>query len=561
MAEARAGKKSLKDRLGLSSSKNSAPRQRLTKKSLRGSAAPSQATQDHRPGYADGSNYYPTHPDSRKPSSVPSVSKYDPEEDYLYRSANVDYSIAPEERYTRKASIPPKPLPAQPIEDVKNPFSDYHRAEPEGQNGRPPAQHNHAFHKDLIDKDTGERKDLTEMMHALHFDETLDDVAEEAPEETPEIDPTRPRGEAILAKPSAEIWDRVTDFLEPRDAANLALTCKTVWFLLGSKPFDVLRQPVNKQQRTAFLLPMDVKFPAQLFCFPCASFHTRTHPGQESLMPTNVLNPLFDCPNQKNNLIPPPRHRITNGRTLPFTFVQLVTRAHRFGPEYGLPAESLDRRWKDQWSDWGHQSKYHVHKNGHLLMRVTSQAFAEGGMTLAAKRMLLYSREDYTPYFSVCAHWRDGLLMDNCKCALGHLPTVKKRAAALGGPKQPRPGMTSLCGECQPMRRCPRCPTEYMIELKLVEDKNVAMNDRTRFKNALIVTRWSDLGNGISPASREWAAVQGENEVEYDSIKEIGNRSISSTFESAFGDSYPGQRLLNLNPRDIREGEEGNKWY
>ncbi|PNS20042.1 Ethanolamine kinase 2 [Sphaceloma murrayae] len=558
MGEAKPGKKSLKDRLGLSS-KHSAPRQRLVKKSLTGQRIPSEDSQDYVVGHQNNNNHerpLQYRPQSRNVANEPRV-----EEDYLYRPTDVDYTVAPEQRYARKASIPPATVGAGSQRNGDDPFGDQHKIESPQLSNQPNFNTAHDFHKHAIDKNTGERKDLTEMMHAFHFDESMDEITEELPEEHPEIDPTRPRGEEILTKPSAEIWDRITDFLEPREAANLALTCKTVWYLLGSKPFDALRQPSNKQQREAFLLPMDVKFPNQLFCFPCASFHARTHPGRESLQPTNVLNPLFDCPNKTNNMIPPPRHRISGGRTLPFTFVQLVTRAHRFGPDYGLSEDSLDRRWRDHWSEWSHHTKYHVHKNGHLLMRVVSQVFATGGLTLAAKRMLLYSRDDYQPYFSVCAHWRDGLLMDNCKCALNHFPKGKNRAALLGGHQAARPGVVSLCGDCQPMRRCPRCPTEYLIEVKLVEDKSVAINDTGRFKNALIVTRWSDLGDGISPQSREWAAVQGENEEEYDSIKEVGNRSISAIFESAFGEQYPAQRLLNLNPRDIREGEEGNKWY
>ncbi|KAF4551844.1 Hypothetical protein D9617_12g037340 [Elsinoe fawcettii] len=560
MGDKQLGKKSLKERLGLTS-KNSAPRQRLTKKSLKDVRDNFQVPPDLSSGHASDLNSHPSDPDSRTPWIAPSIHSVNPEDEYLYRTTNADYAVAPEERYTRKFRRPSAPLPDTRQGDSLIQADSGHVSLPDRRSSHPAASSGYANHKNNIDKDTGERKDITEMMHALHFDETLDDVPEEVREETPEIDPTRPRGEDILTKPSAEIWDRITDFLEPREAANLALTCKTVWYLLGSKPFDDLKLPVNKVQRIAFLLPMDVKYPGKLFCFPCASYHTRTHPGHESLQPTNVLNPLFDCPNKTNNLIPPPRHRIASGRTLPFTFVQLVTRAHRFGPEYGIPAENLDRRWRDQWSDWSHHTKYHVHKNGHVMMRVVSQCFAEGGLTLAAKRMLLYSRDDYTPYFSVCAHWRDGLLMDNCKCALSHIPVAKYRAAALGGPKKPRPGFTSLCGDCSPMRRCPRCPTEYLIELKLVEDRTVAQDHHMKFKHALIVTRWSDLGDGISPASREWAAVQGENTEDYDSIKEIGNRAVSGIFEGAFGDHYPGQRLLNLNPNDRRDGEEGNKWY
>ncbi|GAM82293.1 hypothetical protein ANO11243_002720 [Dothideomycetidae sp. 11243] len=440
--------------------------------------------------------------------------------------------------------------------------SDAFSVESESNHGEtyPRRKSSKGLHKELIDKDTGERKDLTDMMHAFTYDEHKDIVDDYHAEEVNAVDPDRPRGEPMLTKLSAEMWVHITDYLLPRESANLALSCKTALWLLGSRPFEDIALPSNRRQRIEFLMPMDIKLPKQLFCFPCAAFHTRTHPGEESLKPAGVLNPLFVCPNSTNTALAPPRTRITVGRNLPYTFVQLATRAHRFGPKYGISCDALCRRWRDPWSDWRHQTRYHVHKNGHLLMRVVSQVWAEGGLTIAAKRMLLYSREDYTPYFSACPHWQDGVLMDNCKCALDHIPAPIDRGAYLGGIKLPRASIVGLCSECLPMRRCPHCPSEYLIELKLVEDKSEVRNHPLRFKQAMVVTRWCDLGNGLDPQQGEWAAIQGERD-DYDSFEEIGNRAISTIFESAFTDSYPNQRLLSLNPSNIVKGEEGNKWY
>ena len=179
---------------------------------------------------------------------------------------------------------------------------------------------------------------------------------------------------------------------------------------------------------------------------------------------------------------------------------------------------------------------------------------------IAAKRMLLYSRDDYTPYFSCCAHWRDGILMDLCKCALEHVPKPRPRTAYLGGTRPPRQGIITMCSNCQPMRRCPKCPSEYLLELKLVENTDVPRQSPYRFKQALVVTRWCDLGPGTSPQSREWSAIQGEY-AGYESIEETGIRSVSATFESAFTDRYPYQRLLSLNPDKVMKGEDGNDWY
>lgn len=120
------------------------------------------------------------------------------------------------------------------------------------------------------------------------------------------------------------------------------------------------------------------------------------------------------------------------------------------------------------------------------------------------------------------------------------------------------------------MRRCPKCPTEYLIEIKLVEDPN-AQDRASTFKQAIVVTRWSDLGEGRVPWEGEWAACNGlpqqddmgnEKGAPYNSFKEIGPRAISGVFEGHFtAEAIPPQRILSLNPAGVEKGEEGHDWY
>ncbi|KAJ4376107.1 hypothetical protein N0V83_001388 [Neocucurbitaria cava] len=420
---------------------------------------------------------------------------------------------------------------------------------------------------DILDKDTGERKDLTDMMHAFTFNEELDIIDEKFDEVSLIYDPSKPDGTAILGSASPEIWLRVADFLSPLDVANLSSTCRTMSTRLGRYPYKLLLDPINRPDRLNFLLAMDYKLPRHLLCFPCAQWHLRIQPGLETLKPHNVLNPLFECPNRTNILLPPPRIRITDGRTLPFAFVQLARRSWEFGFEYGIQHQSLARRWKDPYSDWAHESTYHVTDAGHVLMRVKSQHYVEGGMTDAAKRLLLFTRGDYTPYFSVCSHWKNGMLTSIPKCALDHIPFVhaseqyamglQLREKAYG---KKATGLVSLCSRCRPMRRCPECPTEYLFELKFLEDKSVRGHGPERFKQALLVTRWSDLGPARSPADAEWSAIVGENE-NFDSFLEIGRRAVSGVFESAFTDTIPGQRILSMNPKNLKADDVKEEWY
>lgn len=443
-----------------------------------------------------------------------------------------------------------------------------------------------------IDTQLGENRDYTSMLHALGLNEgvILGDLS------SPDAPDSRPPGDDGVASLSPELWAIITSYLNPMDAACLAVSSRTLLGKLGPRLFDTLNLPSNYDYKIAFLNLMDKQVPHHLLCFPCAQYHIRIQEGQEKLQPASVLNPLFECPNVRNVLKPQPRHRITHGRTLPFPFVQLVTRAHRHGSlEYGITTESLARRYRRE--RWNNASRYYLHE-GHLLMRVTSWTFAEPGLPISAQRLLLYDRDDYWPYFSVCSHWRDGELMNVCKCVLGHIPVPRDTGGLQGmehkikdtlhGRVYNPTGLTrnngktssvaSLCSFCQPIRRCPKCPTEYLVEVKLVEDKLTPNNiDRytasfggkrplplvagVLFRHAVIVTRWSDLGPGITPSDPEWAANNGTTE-SYDSFKEIGKRSLAGIFEAAFThDTLPPRRIISLNPTMMKAEEDGGDWY
>jgi hypothetical protein len=412
-----------------------------------------------------------------------------------------------------------------------------------------------------IDKQTGELLDDTQILHSLAHD-SFDTVTEIL--NRYELDPTRKPGEPQIASLSSQLWSRIVYHLDLVDRACLSLSSKILLDRIGSSSIQAMRHPENLKHRLELLRRMQDRLPNHLFCFVCNKYHLRTIKGEEKLKPASVLNPLFNCPHATNNLMPQPRIRITTGRTLPFTFVQLALRGKKYGLDHGIEATTMARLWREQNEPrWSHSTRYFIFK-GHLLMRVQSTCFTKGGLTAAGQRMLLYSREDYLPYFSVCAHWRDGMLMDVCKCALGHLPVPAEKSlheglAKVAGRRVTPGAIITLCSTCRPMRRCPECPTEYLIEVKLAEDRSE--KDPTKlFKHAIVVTRWSDLGDGSSPESPEWAAVAGTM-ADYNSLSTIGTRAISGTFESQTADTGPGQMILNLNPKDEHKGEDGDRWY
>lgn len=386
--------------------------------------------------------------------------------------------------------------------------------------------------------------------------------------------PRSERHEQMVDNLPSSVWQLIASFLDPADAAYLAIATKKIHRKLGNEPLLALRDPENHRHLIRFLNHLDRKLPEHLICFPCGKYHLRLAPGHEKLKADYVNNPVFICPKVFSSYLP--RTRLAHGRELPYAYIQLATRHARYGPRYGLSAESLCRKWRDPSSGWTHTTRYAV-IDGHLLVRVRSEVFAAPKLTETALRHLLYERNEYWPYFSVCAHWRDGDLMPLCKCALSHIPEPPKgylqqlRNQPMISRSAAHPNyLVRQCDWCRPARRCPECPTEYLIEVNLAEDKQDPIN---RFKHALVVTRWSDLGDGSSPwASAEFAALNGGLEggggkgvmgtrEGYDSFSHVGRRAVAGVFESKLNGHIPPQRMISLNPQNKKKGIEGHGWY
>ena len=422
-----------------------------------------------------------------------------------------------------------------------------------------------------------DHKDHTDMMHRLAHHDSFDSLLDQdAATLTKLRDPyfsldahdvnavaISERHERMVASLPSDLWTLIASYLSAADVARLAYSTKILRDKLGSTPFEALRSPENKLELHDFLLHFDSRLPDHLLCYQCSTYHLRTQPRRESLKADFVENPLFACPNVNNSLLP--RMRLTYGRELPYSFVQLGMRSHKHSAAHGIPHDSLSRHWKCRDSAWTHRTRYMIH-DGHLLVRVVSQAFAPPKLTKTEERHLLYDREEYTPFFSVCPHWRDGELMKVCKCALSHVPSPPDPVLAQlkRAPKIDRRAIhpnfiVRPCNTCQPLRRCPECPTEYLIEIQMIEDKADAIHP---FKHSIVVTRWSDLGDGSSPfTSPEWAAIKGQQSGLYESFTHVGRRAVSGIFESKISGSIPGQRMTSLNPKMEKLGEDGDKWY
>ncbi|KAI7325655.1 F-box domain protein [Hortaea werneckii] len=428
-----------------------------------------------------------------------------------------------------------------------------------------------------------ENRDDTDMLHRLahhdSFDSLIDQSVGKEELRNPYFDSRAPgeelrristRHERMVESLPDDLWRYVTDYLNPADTACLAISSKTLMRKLGPQPLKDLNEPQNKNFKISVLHYLNPQLPRHLLCFPCAKFHLRLKPGKETLKADFVNNPLFNCPLVKTSTLP--RTRLTHDRQLPYGWVQLALRSE-ISPAHGINPDSLARRWKHAESGWSHHTRYMIH-DGRLLMRIVSQRVVPPAResTKTVERHLLYEMQEFTPYFSVCAHWRDGEMMDLCKCSLSHVPSPPqsyiqqlKKAPKIDKSLAHPNFIVRGCDWCRPARRCPECSTEYLVEIQMIED---AKDPARPFKHSIVVTRWSDLGDGSSPhTSAEWASMNGVNVAdhegghEYESFSHVGRRAVSGIFESRLSGSIPGQRLLSLNPKNEKKGEEGHGWY
>ncbi|KAB8532594.1 hypothetical protein FH972_025539 [Carpinus fangiana] len=81
--------------------------------------------------------------------------------------------------------------------------------------------------------------------------------------------------------------------------------------------------------------------------------------------------------------------------------------------------------------------------------------------------------------------------------------------------------VTSQCAECRPLRRCEQCGTEYLMQLKVAEDRVRRKSSASggaapepvlpKFRPYLSVTRYSDLGPCVRPDEPQWLSVAGSD--------------------------------------------------
>lgn len=322
----------------------------------------------------------------------------------------------------------------------------------------------------------------------------------------------------FLEFPLDILW-LIAEELPGIDQASLALTSKQLLSILGNKSFDIIKR--SPDLKITFLEILSRDLPDFIPCHICAALHS--------------WKPTFrdrDCVDLTGSIIV-----IPGELALHFVDVQLIMRAHRISPDYGISLSDLWLDWRhpyyqgvDQfvssevinlgpgkWSgtyrtDFVEQpveccSELRITKDGLVLRAEASQevdiARAAGRRRFEHDHLHINGYDKYivdvfdtigcphSRYFSKHTQKETVRILQKAETHLRRqITTLPLRLR-----DEPTHPPSIVEGT---LYRCPCCPTEIDISAQVFEDGTCS----------LVVVFWRDLGLGTDPGTQPWKAQQ-----------------------------------------------------
>ena len=272
-----------------------------------------------------------------------------------------------------------------------------------------------------------------------------------------------------------EVLQIIASHLSLPDKCCLLLCNHYLLATIGKGVLSDLQPGTNEEEgdRERFLTRLTRDLPAQFFCHECSRIHSqdRIGPPGPARQPRHRLL-CAASPRQttlRHMLIAHPHQYL-----LTFSHVQLAMKRHLNGPEHGVSTNSLAF------------VSVHVTDNDPNGKRMTTLLSVEAGIIvnpesfgLRIQSWTLVKSTDIKELLSairfvtICEH--------KCNVASDNNRLIE---AELGphGTKMENPVTTDVL-------KCRQCSTDFQIELRMFGDEGLA----------LIITKWLDLGLGLTP--------------------------------------------------------------
>ena len=286
-----------------------------------------------------------------------------------------------------------------------------------------------------------------------------------------------------------EVWLSIAQHLPLVDQASPGFASKRHYQMLDGSFRDFRR--AHWTIRLEFFRRIADRYPEYVLCPFCIHFNRwKVTSGDRSMYHLTCTSQSDQHPYNTYEL------QLATDMRVSWGIVQIVMRAYRHGPDYGVSLDDLPRSGPPllQWSytgsyRWVTHSSDKVIAGGKLLVRIVGdyRMPTVRGCTRKRQHQQRFERkcehcEGPTPYERLCRHsWnpRDqcvGAAVRNIVKDLHKGPAASRDSAAFQAFK------------------CTLCASEYQVDRVAVPEKG----DTVR------VTRWTNLGDGKNPFSDEW---------------------------------------------------------
>ncbi len=287
-----------------------------------------------------------------------------------------------------------------------------------------------------------------------------------------------------------ELWQMIASYLPLSSAASLILTCRSALALIGTQCWVDLNLRSQSLERMRFLEFLDKSLPRYFLCQQCHIFHRR---WRRECLNDGASGVYFflrwecDLPTRFTLLAP-------YGADVTWSAIQLVMRAHRYGPQYGISIRSLHANYHAGMG-WSRHSIPRI-VDGRLLIRV---------------RALYWIPRPLPPRDEVTCPWPQSTTGITCQHSSRGGWLFKLCLAAVTDLSSSTADEFEHDSE---LLHCLFCPTEYMVQIRQARHfREMAWPFPQIFRRryVLSITRWIDIGDGRSILSKEWTALATRN--------------------------------------------------
>lgn len=258
-----------------------------------------------------------------------------------------------------------------------------------------------------------------------------------------------------LLKLPIEIIKSIATFLPLSAAVSFTLTCRSVWFILGSQYLDRLRKP-DGLDRPVFLDLLQRDLPRHILCLDCETLHSRAQQVYSRSPCT-----MADCASSV-------RFYIYEGFTSVTFF--LIMKLYRSRLDYNKLLPSLPG-----FRSFPRRSVSNTVIHEEFTPRITDDRFLlrhQIWLLLPVGKVEVPKRVNT----SICPHWHFVVPLAQ---SIELRRRLTCRASHWNNPQL-------NCPTCAGLFQCDTCPTEFQIDAMDFFDYGIA----------LIITCWLDLGEG-----------------------------------------------------------------